>query len=303
MNRFYTRFIFLFQAFLLVQAADFYKLLGISRDATIKEIKKAYRQKSLEFHPDKNKEEGASDKFAEIARAYEVLSDGNKKEIYDQYGEDGLKQHEQGGGGGGGFGGGFEDVFSSFGFNFGGGRQQRDREQSTPSVEIPLTLTMKQLYLGTTVEVQYIREVLCVNWQECTKNAKDCQGPGVRVRMQQLAPGFVQQIQQRDESCISHGKMWSPNCKACPQKTETEKIDLTIEVSPGMRPGERISFEGVADEKPGMTAGDLHFLIIMQEHKVYHRDRDNLYKTMEIPLVDALVCCKKITMVHGISYL
>ena len=287
MVRAYSSLICLFLSFLLVRAADYYKLLGLSRDATIKEIKKAYRQKSLELHPDKNKEEGASDKFAEIARAYEVLSDGNKKEVYDQYGEDGLKQHEQGGGGGGGFGG-FEDVFSQFGFNF-GGRQQRNREQSTPSVEIPLTLTMKQLYLGTTIEVQYIREVLCVNWQECTKNSQDCQGPGIRVKMQQLAPGFVQQIQQRDESCIAHGKMWMPNCRACPHKTTTEKVDLTVEVSPGMRPGEQITFEGVADEKPGMTAGDLNFLIVMKDHEVYHRDNDNLYKTMEIPLVDALV--------------
>ena len=269
----------------MVQAADYYKLLGLSRDATIKEIKKAYRQKSLEFHPDKNKEDGAADKFAEIARAYEVLSDGNKREVYDQHGEDGLKQHEQGGGGGFG-GGGFEDVFSQF---FGGGQQRRNREQSTPSVEIPLTLTMKQLYLGATIEVQYIREVLCTNWQECTKAAKDCEGPGIRVKMQQLAPGFVQQVQQRDDSCISHGKMWLPNCRACPTKTVTEKIDLTIDVNPGMRAGEHITFEKVADEKPGMTAGDLNFLIVMKEDKVYHRDRDNLYKSMEIPLVDALV--------------
>lgn len=269
----------------MVQAADYYKLLGLSRDATIKEIKKGYRQKSLEFHPDKNKEAGAADKFADIARAYEVLSDGSKREIYDMHGEDGLKQHEQGGGGGG-FGGGFEDVFSQF---FGGGQQRRNREQSTPSVEIPLTLTMKQLYLGTTIEVQYIREVLCTNWQECTKAARDCEGPGVRVKVQQLAPGFVQQVQQRDDSCISHGKMWLPNCRACPTKTVTEKIDLTIDVNPGMRAGEHITFEKVADEKPGMTAGDLNFLIVMKENKVYHRDRDNLYKSMEIPLVDALV--------------
>ena len=99
----WLRFLQLLACFSAVHASDFYKLLGISRDATHKEIKKAYRQKSLEFHPDKNKEEGAAEKFAEIARAYEVLTDEEKKEIYDRRGEEGLKQHEQRGGGGGGF--------------------------------------------------------------------------------------------------------------------------------------------------------------------------------------------------------
>ena len=96
----------------LVTAADFYKLLGISRDATVKEIKKAYRQKSLEFHPDKNKDDGAAQMFSEIARAYEVLSDEEKRKIYNRYGEDGLKQHEQQSGMGEGFGGGFDDIVS-----------------------------------------------------------------------------------------------------------------------------------------------------------------------------------------------
>ena len=92
-------------------AQDFYKLLGVSKDATVKEIKKAYRQKSLEFHPDKNKDEGAADTFAQIARAYEVLSDDDKRKIYNRYGEDGLKQHEQQSGMQDG--GGFDDIVSA----------------------------------------------------------------------------------------------------------------------------------------------------------------------------------------------
>ena len=269
-------------------AADFYKLLGISRDATQKEIKKAYRQKSLEFHPDKNKEEGAAEKFAEIARAYEVLTDEDKKKIYDRHGEEGLKQHEQrggGGGGGGGFGD-FDDMFSSF---FGGQRRRRDEEQRTPSVEIPLHVTLRQLYLGEQIEVEYHRQTLCLNWEMCMKNNQECSGPGVRVVRQQLAPGFVQQVQQRDERCIARGKMWHSNCKECPEKTQTEKIDLTIDIQPGLREGERVTFEEVTDEKPGHKAGDLHFIVLEEPHPEYHREKDNLYKTIEIPLVNALV--------------
>merc|ERR1712038_2187693 len=98
----------------LTHAEDFYKLLGVTRKATHKEIKKAYRQQSLKYHPDKNKEEGAAEKFAEIAYAYEVLSDETKKDIYDRQGQEGLKRHEERqGNGGGGF-----DPFEDF---FGGG--------------------------------------------------------------------------------------------------------------------------------------------------------------------------------------
>ena len=98
------------------------------------EHQQAYRQKSLQYHPDKNKDEGAADKFAEINYAYEVLTDEEKKNVYDRHGEEGLKQHEQRQGQGGGHGG-FDDIFSHFGFGGGFGGQRRQREQSTPNVD------------------------------------------------------------------------------------------------------------------------------------------------------------------------
>lgn len=272
----------------IVHAEDFYSLLGISRRATNKEIKKAYRQKSLEFHPDKNKAEGAADKFAEINRAYEALMDEEKRSIYDQHGEEGLKQHEQRSAGGGGGGGGFDPFEAFFGFG-GGGRQRRDQEQRTPNVDIPFELTLEEMYSGATFEVSYIRQVLCLKWEMCMKNAPECQGPGVKVRRQQIAPGFVQQVQQRDDRCVARGKMWHPNCSECKSQTEAEKIDLTVDAFKGIREGEAITFEEVADEKPGYKAGDLNFIVVEKAHPVYHRDGDNLYMTKTIPLVDALV--------------
>jgi len=272
--------------FALSSAGDFYGILGISRKATSKEIKKAYRSKSLEFHPDKNKSEGSADKFAEIARAYEVLSDETLKEVYDREGEDGLSRHEQGGMGGGG-GDPFGDMFNHFGF--GGGRGRDDGEKRTDSIQIPLALNLKQLYNGVMLDLQYVRDVLCQNWEECVRKDQGCSGPGVKVVRQQIAPGFVQQAEQAAPQCVSRGKAWRSNCKACPNgKTETEKINLTIDVTKGMREGERITFEGVTDEKPGYLAGDLHFIIKETEHENYHRQADSLYLTTEIPLVDAL---------------
>lgn len=217
-----------------------------------------------------------------------MLTDEEKKGIYDRHGEEGLKQHEQRGGGGGGHGG-FDDIFSHFGFNFGGGQGRRQREQTTPNVDVPLRVTLKQLYLGDTIEVEYVRNTLCVNWQECMKANQECQGPGVKVRMQQIAPGFVQQVQQRDDRCVARGKMWRNNCRECPNgQTQPETIELEIDLQKGMYPGEAVTFEGVSDEKPGMNPGDLNFVIVQVGHEFFHRDGDHLYVTMEIPLVDAL---------------
>lgn len=271
----------------LVNAEDFYKLLGISRRATNKEIKKAYRQKSLEFHPDKNKAEGAADKFAQINRAYEALMNEETRSIYDRQGEEGLKQHEQRGAGGGGGGGGFDPFEQFFGFG-GGGRQRRQEEQRTPNVDVPLQLTLEEMYSGATFEVSYIRQVLCVKWEMCMKNAPECQGPGIKVRRQQIAPGFVQQVQQRDDRCIARGKMWHANCSECKSQTESEKIELTVDAFKGIRDREAITFDSTADEKPGFKAGDLNFIVVQLDHETYHRDGDNLYMTESIPLVDAL---------------
>ena len=156
-------------------------------------------------------------------------------------------------------------------------------------MEMPLRLTLKQFYTGTILDVSYIREVLCKRWEDCLRNDNECSGPGVKVARQQIAPGFVQQVQMEDPKCISRGKSWRSNCKACPKKTETEKIELTIDVTKGMRPGERITFEGVTDEKPGFEPGHLHFVLLDVPHEEYHRDGDHLYMSRDITLVDSLV--------------
>lgn len=271
---------------------DFYKILGVSRRADAKEIKKAYRKLSLQYHPDKNPSEDAASKFADIGAAYECLSDENKRRIYDQGGEDALKKQEQREGSGGG-GDPFDSMFEAFGFGgfgFGGGRGRREMERRTPDLVIPLRVSLRQLYVGDIFDVEYVRQVLCINHDQCEKTCNDCQGPGIKVRQQQLAPGFVQQVQVNDPACVARGKCWKQSCKACPHgQTEKETISLTVDIHPGMRDGDEIRFENVADEAIGHTAGDLVMVVQASQHEFFERQGDHLHLTITVPLVDALV--------------
>ncbi|CAM9990439.1 unnamed protein product [Ectocarpus sp. 12 AP-2014] len=260
---------------------DLYEVLGLGRGASSSEIKKAYRQLSLKYHPDKNPSEDAAARFAEVASAYEVLSDEEKRDTYDRFGEEGLKRTEQGGSADP-----FGDMFSHFGF--GGGRRQRE-ESRTPNVEIPLRVSLRQLYEGDTFDTVYVRQAMCVGAGQCEKNCKDCQGPGIAVRMHQLGPGFVQQVQIRDDNCIARGKCWKKNCSACPKgPTQQEEVILTAEVQKGMRDRDTIVFEEVADEMIGHRAGHLVFIIETLVHPDFTRRNDDLHMDMEIPLVEAL---------------
>ena len=178
---------------------DYYKVLGVSRTASSADIKKAYRKLSLKYHPDKNSAPDASSKFADIASAYDVLSDPEKRETYNRGGEDAVKMQEQRGNQGQAdpF-----NIFEQFGFGgfggMGGGRGQQ--EARTANVEIPVRVSLKQLYIGEMMDVTYSRQVLCMEAASCQKNNNECQGPGIKIRMQQLAPGFMQQVQVRMKS-------------------------------------------------------------------------------------------------------
>ena len=116
----------------------------------------------------------------------------------------------------------------------------------------------------------------------------------MKVRMQQLAPGFVQQIQVQDSSCVARGKAWKPNCKACPRgMTEEEEIQLTVDILPGMRDGDQIKFDQVADEAVGHIPGDLIFVVKQVQHPLFKREGDNLLMSFKISLLESLVGFKK----------
>jgi len=172
----------------------------------------------------------------------------------------------------------------------GGGGRRREEEVKTPNVVIPLRVSLKQLFTGDILEVTYVRQVLCMNHKECTKSDSSCQGPGVRIRQQQIAPGFVQQVQVRDDTCVARGKSWRKGCEACPNgQTQPEEVKLTVDIMPGMKDGDTISFGEVADERVGHTAGDLIVHVQAIPHKFYTRHGDDLKVTLKVALLDALV--------------
>ena len=282
LNSLYFLLLFLAAA---MAGKDYYKILGVKKTAKAAEIKKAYRKLSLKYHPDKNPSEDAAAKFAEISNAYTVLSDPDKRSAYDRGGEEAVQQHEQRGNMAqqNPF-----DIFDLFGF---GGMHGRGRDEPrTPNVEIPIRVTLRQLYLGEAFDVSYSRQVMCTEASSCQVNKQECVGPGVGMRMHQLGPGFVQQIQTNDPSCVARGKAWKTNCKACPKgMTEEEEIQLTVAVQSGMKDGDTISFEQVADEAVGHIPGDLIFIVRQIPHPHFSRDGDHLYTSINISLLESLV--------------
>jgi len=247
---------------------DFYKILGVSRDATTKQIKSAYRKLAKQMHPDKNpNDESATEKFQELALAYEVLNDKNKRSKYDQFGEEGLKDDMQGGGGG--------DPFSSFfGDFFGFGGQQGQQHQETPkgdSITIPLEVTLEDIYSGNFIEI--------VRHKPVAKTASGTRECNCRNEMKttQIGPGRIQMTQQRV-------------CDQCPNvKFVNEEKTLEMEIEPGMEDGQIYPFIGEGEPNVDGDPGDINFQIKVLKHPIFERKVLDLHTNVTISLHDALL--------------
>jgi len=268
---------------------DFYDILGVSSDASKRQIKKAFRQLSLQFHPDKcdDKAGDCKDKFTDVNNAYEVLSDDKKREAYDSVGrdEERYKQWEkQGGGAGGGF-----NPFESF-FGFGRKRGGDDGMPKTGNTRMILYVDLTQLYVGDFIEIRYYRNVLCQRVDECEINDDGCARAGIRKSTRRIGPGFVQQIEDNDSRCVARGKRYREKCKACPDgPTVQDVIPVTVDILPGMKDGQELQFEELADESIGHIPGDLIVVLRQTQHPHFVRDGDNLKLRLGIDLADALV--------------
>ncbi|CAI5491963.1 unnamed protein product [Closterium sp. Naga37s-1] len=258
---------------------NYYDILQVPRSASEDQIKRSYRKLALKFHPDKNPgDEEAKKRFQEIGNAYEVLSDGEKRRIYDQHGEEGVKQHsaQQAAGGG-------QDIFSQFFGGFGGFGQQQEEEEQTPkgdTVTVDLEASLEDLYNGRSFQVWRDKNVVrsAPGKRKCNCKA--------RMVTRQIAPGMFQQFTQQE-------------CQECPNvKYEREGMPIDVDIEKGMKDGQEITFyeegEPVMDGDPG----DLKLMIKTRPHKLFERRGDDLHMNLTISLVDALVGFK-----HSITHL
>jgi molecular chaperone DnaJ len=276
---------------------DFYETLGVAKNASDEEIKKAYRKLAMKFHPDRNPDsKQAEDKFKEAKEAYEMLSDPQKREAYDRFGHAGVDPNMGGAGGAGaGFSGGFSDAFGDiFGDIFGGGGgRQRGGPQVYRGADLRynLDITLEQAANGfdTTIRVP--------SWDECDT----CHGSGAKpgtsattcgtcgghgqVRMQQ---GFFS-IQQTCPKCHGSGKVIADPCSPCAGSGRVKRNKtLEVKIPAGIDDGMRIRSTG--NGEPGMNGGppgDLYVEIHIKQHAVFQRDGDDLHCEMPISFAKA----------------
>lgn len=271
----------------MVKDTKFYDILEVKPDATENDLKKAYRKLALKFHPDKNPDAG--DKFKEISHAYEVLSNPDKREAYDRYGEEGLQDN-------GGMGGmNAEDIFAHFfgGGMFGGGRGGR---QSGPrkgrDIAHALQVSLEDLYRGKTSKLAIQKKVICSKCEG--KGGKDvqtcapCKGQGVRVTLRQFGP-MVQQSQSTCQDCNGSGQQIKEKCKGClGKKTVQEKKVLEVHIDRGMKHGQKIVFSGESDQEPGVIPGDVIIVVQEKPHSFFKRSGDDLFCKIKLDLLSAL---------------
>lgn len=269
---------------------DYYEVLGVAKNASEKEIKKAYKRLAMKLHPDRNQgDKDAAEKFKEVQEAYEVLGDAQKRANYDQYGH---AAFEQGGfGGAGGFGADFGDMGDMFGdiFNsmFGGGRS-RGRQQAYRGDDLryDLEITLEEAAKGTTKDIRLSTLVKCDSCHGSGAKAgskidtcSTCHGAG-RVRQQQ---GFFV-TEQVCPTCHGSGKKIEQPCEKCSGDGRVQKAkNLSVKIPAGVDTGNqlRLKGEGEAGEN-GAAAGDLYVVIHVRPHDIFQRDGYNLY--CEVPV-------------------
>ncbi len=274
---------------------DFYEILGVNRDASDEEIKKAYRKLAMKFHPDRNPDNpSAEEKFKEAKEAYEILSDAQKRAAYDQYGHAGVDPQAGMGGGFGGGGGGFADAFGGifdeiFGGRGGGGG--RSNVYRGADLRYNLEITLEQAAHGTETKIRIPTMEECETCHGSgakpgtqPKTCPTCNGAG-QVRLQQ---GFFS-IQQTCHKCHGTGKFIADPCKTCGGVGRVKQHKtLSVKIPAGVDTGDRIRLSGEGEHGVnGGPAGDLYVEIHLKPHAVFTRDHNDLHCEMPISFTTA----------------
>lgn len=289
---------------------EYYDRLGVSKDASQDEIKRAYRKMSKKYHPDINKEPGAEEKYKEVQEAYETLSDDQKRAAYDQYGPDGAN----GFGGQGGFGGfdggagfgGFEDIFSSF---FGGGATRNpNAPRQGDDLQYRVNLSFEEAIFGAEKEVHYNREATC---KTCSgSGAKPgtspvtcgrCHGQGV-INVDTQTPLGMMRRQVTCDVCHGTGQGIKEPCQTCHGTGhEKQSHKVSVKIPAGVETGQQIRLAGQGEAGfNGGPYGDLFVIINVNPSDKFTRDGSTIYYTLNISFVQAaLGDTVEVPTVHG----
>lgn len=299
---------------------DYYEVLGISKSASESDIKRAFRKKAMEYHPDRNKAADAEQKFKEVNEAYEVLSDPKKKQMYDQYGHAGVDGNGFGGGGGGFdpfdifnqfFGGasresghtefesegfdGFSDIFSSF-FGSTSGTRRRQTKERDANLMISITLSFVESIIGVKKTIEYKIEKDCnscfgsgaSNERDAVVVCNKCKGSGVEVIQKRTMMGVIQ-TQSICSKCHGEGKEIIKKCHLCKgKKYQEEKVELEVEIPAGVSNEEHLKVANKGSIVNGKS-GDLYINIKVIPSKIFNRKNNDVYVIAKVDPILAIV--------------
>ncbi|MFB2647145.1 molecular chaperone DnaJ [Raphidiopsis sp. BLCC-F218] len=286
-------------------ARDYYEILGVSRDADKEQIKQAYRRQARKYHPDVNKEPGAEEKFKEINRAYEVLSEADTRERYNRFGEAGVSGAPgfQDMGDAGGFADIFESIFSGFAGGMGGPAQQQ-RRRSGPvrgdDLRLDLKLDFREAVFGGEKEIRIAHQETC---EVCggtgakpgtrPRTCSTCSGSGQVRRVTRTPFGSFTQV-STCPTCNGTGSVIEDKCESCDgkgMKQVTKKLKVTIPAGVDNGTRLRISQEGDSGQRGG-PAGDLYVYLFVNDDEEFQRDGINILSELKISYLQAILGCR-----------
>lgn len=286
-------------------AGDYYDLLGVSRSATKNELKSAYRQMARKYHPDVNQDQGAEERFKEISRAYEVLSDSETKARYDRFGEAGVS-----GAGSGGVGfdpndmGGIADIFETFfGGGFGGGSRGGTRRRGPTrgdDLRLDIRLKFREAVFGGEKEIKIPHQESCETCKGSgakkgsgSKTCSTCNGAGQVRRATQTPFGNFAQV-TTCPTCNGEGQVIEEKCESCGgqgRKQVNKKLKITIPAGVDTGTRLRVSNEGDAGSRGG-PSGDLYVYLAVESDSNFQREGINILSEVSISYLQAILGCK-----------